>query len=542
MLSDPPLTPCNLTLIKSAAADGVQIIGGERRYSLVNDSANSLDGVMDYVLEVTNKAAHPGDPTPGTARNVVIRDYIPTGMTFRGFIARNGNNVPSYFGFKFYDAKGKLIADPTCVAGITAVRSLDIPVQGDVPGGTVVTYTYSVQATLKPGASIVSMAGGLIGLKDGLSYTPGTGFHLTSDNLHFPVNDGPKDVTALVSEPATLTFPVQAVKSRSAIVDNQSFGLSIPYQVQGAEGVALSDMKMELPIPKGFQVLGAQLFNTMRNEIKKYSPGATDNTIVVSNPDAVGVRKVTFPLNGERQAFPLIKLALDPVTKSSLKNAAGQTKAPLTLRAALTGKFTKPASPAPLAAAAYGAPPPAGPPAPTPLGAASLLVSVPVQADSTKDAKIFVGRCAPVSVRRGETFSYTIFVGNLSNLMLGKGTIEMSVPVGSDFVSASTYTFNAMTDGAENGGPFGKPPARSGRKVTWSIGSFYNLEGGAVMLTVKVREDFSGTRIDDNSCIFDVVNACGKTPGPLGGVVRSGNEVTQTADIVQSAAQGLQLQ
>lgn len=539
-LSNPPLTPCNLTLDKKAAADGVQIVANERIYSLINDTKVSDDGVMDYVLEFANKPLHEGDPAPGPGRNVVIRDYVPAGMTFLGFVARDGVLVNSYFGFKFYDANGKIVPNGTPA---NLVRSMELPV-GDLAGGASGMFTYRVVTTSAPGAVIISKAGGMTGVKDGLSYTPVTGFQMTADNLHFPVMSGTKEVKVKITAPANFTFPAQAVKSRTTLADNQSATISFPYQVQGAEGIALSGVKMEMMIPKGYLVAAAQIFNTLGNEVKKFVPGAPDNTITVGNPDKTGARKITLPFDTLRTAFPLIKLALDPATKNSLKNAAGQTRAPLLMTPAITGQYIKPPSPAPLAAAGKGAPPPAGPPAPLPLTAATLTATLPTQVDSTVDSKIFVGRVAPISVRRGEVFSYTIFVGNLTRVLLGKGTVEMTIPAGCDFVSATKYSFNGLSsdNAVEIGGEFGKLPARSGSRLTWDIGNFYPLEGGAVTLTLKLREDFNGTRIDDNSCTFDVVNACGKTPGPLGIVVRAGNEITQTASIVQSAAQGLQLQ
>jgi len=168
----------------------------------------------------------------------------------------------------------------------------------------------------------------------------------------------------------------------------------------------------------------------------------------------------------------------------------------------------------------------------------------PAPAPTYGDAKIFVGRCAPVSVKRGDTFSYTIFVGNLTDVPLGNSIISMDIPKGTTFVSASDYRLNARTTtgNGDYGSTLYKAVVPTSTKVSWNIGPIANSEGGAVTLTVKVRDDFSGTRIDDNSCTFDVVNASGKTAGPLGVVVRAGNETTQSAQIVQSAVEGLQVE
>jgi len=255
---------------------------------------------------------------------------------------------------------------------------------------------------------------------------------------------------------------------------------------------------------------------------------------------------MTFPIDFSKEGYAVFQVQLDPATKSVLKGTNGQIIAPLRIEPTITGGYMKGTSVVPITKLTQllaslqvrdTVTPPPGPPM-----ARGVLSPPP---SPLADAKIFVGRCAPVFVDRNATFSYTIFVGNLTDLPLSLGTIEMYVPKGCDYVDASLYKFNipgaAFPDA---GGTFNIAPVKTvvagkGTKVTWNIGSFAGREGGAVTLTVKVRDDFSGTRIDDNTCVFDVVNACGKTPGPIGVIVRAGNEQTQSSEIVGSAASGL---
>ena len=550
-LGDPPLTPPNLTLIKSALADGIVEVAGEQVYTLINDTTDSGDGRMIYLLGFSNVTG------AGTARNVVVRDYIPTGMLFEGFITRNGIGVPSYLGFHFYDAAGKEIPgggeaftdsngngiwnSPELFTdsngnkkydGIAAIRSLDLPA-GDLAGGAWGFFGYRVQTTSTSGVTIVSNAGGLSGLKEGLNYTLVPGYHLRADNLHFPINGGPKQVKVLITVPASFSLK-QAIKSRGYLDDDQTIGISFPYEVVGGGGVSLSNITTDLIIPKGYRVDGAEVYDSNGVKVKNYDPAADpgDNTIIVAPANAEGVRAVTFRLDGLSAAFPMLKLSLDPANTFALQKN-GQTIAPLKITPIMRGSYTSAGS----AAVAFAAKTP--PPPPKPMTTVTGIASVPTRTDTAKDTKIFVGRCAPVSVRRGETFTYTIFVGNLTSVLLEPGTIEMAVPAGCTFVSATAYRMNAVGgSNQEVGFTVGSSPA-AGSKITWKLGTLYGLEGGAVTLTVKVREDFTGTRIDDNTCKFDVLNACGKTPGPLGVVVRPGNATAGSGDILQSAVQGL---
>lgn len=560
LVSDPPLAAPKLTLVKEALGDGIIHKAGERITTIINDGTGAF---CDYKLSYRNETGG------GMALGVKVRDYVPDKMTFLGFMEKNGSAVVSLVGYKFYDAAGKEMqiigaegyTDANANGfydvgevftdangnrkydGVTAalVRSMDLPA-GDLNGGASGHFVYRTKTTSVAGIYITSYPGGIAGVKDpkskktslqgGLIFTLVKGFHLTATNLHFPVNGPPPGVKVLVTSPAVITMPVGSVKSRGTLADSESITISLPYEITGAAGVALSGLKMETIIPKGFHVALAQVIDTAGQVIQKFAPGATDNTFSIGAPDTNGVRKLIFPLGTANIGFPTVKLSVDPANQSALKNSSGQTKAPLVLDSKITGSYVKPSG----ARTAR-----AGGPSLIAMAQFTDKTVVALMADSQKDAKIFVGRCAPVSVKRGDTFNYTIFVGNLSNIPLGLGTIVMNVPDGCDFVSASLYKYNYVSTvtGDESGATWNTPAKRTGKTVKWDIGSFQRSECGAVTLTVKVRDDFSGNRIDDNTCEFDAENAMGKTPGPLGVFVRAGNETASASTITQNAASGL---
>jgi uncharacterized repeat protein (TIGR01451 family) len=575
LLSDPPLTPPQLSLHKSVAGDGgVITLAGEGIATVVNDSSVSTDGFVDYILEFKNEKVKVSDPTPGPGIGVVIRDYLPPGMTFTGFVDRDDTRVTSFIGYRFYTANltempvigaegftdtngngfydvGEVYTDTNKnkkYDGVTAalVRSIDFPV-GDLSGGASGNFKYQAQAAALPGLVITSSAGGVTGVKNGLDYTKPAGFHMVADNLHFPVSGNPANVKVLVIGIPVLGFPFDPQKSRAEMVGTEPTEIAIPFKIIGASSLSLSGVKMTLTIPKGYQVARALL----RDDT---TPLPQTRAATITRNKSTGVTTVSFPINDWQYAEAIFQVQLDPINKSALKKN-GAIVAPLRIEPTLTGNYLKAAVPPKTIPTVVALKPvtrllatlpvrdSTAPPPPVAMRASTSIAPPPPAPPTFSDAKIFVGRCAPVSVKRGDTFSYTIFVGNLTNLGLGTGSIEMNVPDGCDYVGASLYKWNAGDSAGvsdESGGTWNKPPTRSGKKVIWSVGSFFPLEGGAVTLTVRVRDDFSGTRIDDNSCTFDVVNASGKTAGPLGVVVRAGNETTQSAQIVQSAVEGLQ--
>lgn len=517
-----PLSPPALALQKSAVADGQVVISGTAITTVVNDTTTSADGVVTYVHSISNAAG------AGTATNVQLRDFIPVGTTFLGFVARDGLFVTSYFGFHFYDAAGKE------TTSTSATRSFTFPV-GNLAGGQSTVFSYRVQTALVPGttslSTILSNSGGMAGKSGIYTFDPVIGYHLTASNLNFPINGGPRQLKVIVTQPAAFNIGA-IVSSRTEAVGSEFTGIAIPLEVLGGLGLNMSGIKIDIPIPKGFLASGAQLFNSL---------GAIVGTSTISTPNSAGVRTVSFPVGSLRAATALFQVQLDPATAYVLKNAAGQIREPLSITPVATGKYSKPVVAAALAHSAVlaDAPPPPAPVVIPPFSALGTLSFLPDPV--VKDAKIFVGRCAPATVRRGELLTYTIFVGNLTNVLLGSGVISMNIPTGTTFVSATNYRMNAhdSPSGSDYGFLRSFKAVVSGPKVSWTVGAIANSEGGVVTLTVKVPDTFVGDRIDDNSCKFDVVNATGKTAGPLGVVVLRGNETAQAASATGAAIEGV---
>lgn len=522
-----PLASPKLALQKEAIADGVEIVAGQRIATLINDATIGSDGTMTYALTISNATG------AGTATAVQVHDFIPTGMNFLGFIARDGTNVASYFGFHFFNAVNKEI-DATILTNIPLVRSLTMPV-GDLAGGHSTSYTYKVQTTLAVGHTIVSNSGGMAGKSGIYTFDPVIGYHLTASNLLFPINGGPRQLKVNVTAPAIFNLPGGIIHSRVEAIGTEFSGIAIPFEVLGGNGLNFAGIKMDIPIPKGFLAQAAQLFDKF---------GSVIANVVPSAPNSVGVRTLSFPVGALRNATVLFQVALDSANAAVLKNATGQIKAPLAIKPVITGSYTKPAI-----ASLSGEVTAAVVPTPVIMPSLAGLGVLSFRPDPVaKDAKIFVGRSAPAAVRRGRNLTYTIFVGNLCPISLDLATISMAIPAGTTYVSATSYYYNTFSAEQTNQGPdqasnIGSvsifKPVYSAGKVTWSIGHLAASEAGAVTVTVKVPDTFVGNRIDDNSCNFDVVNASGKSAGPLGVVVLSGNETAQSTSATQAAIEGL---
>jgi len=352
LISDPPLTPPQLSLHKSVAGDGGFItLAGEGIATVVNDSTVPTDGFVDYTLEFRNQSG------AGLGRGVVIRDYLPPGMNFAGAVVRNGVRVTSFTGYRFYtanltemhmigdedytdangngfydtsesyiDANGKKITIPAEVYddanknkkydGVTAslVRAIDFPV-GDLSGGASGNFMYEAQSVAVPGLVITSSAGGISGVKNGLDFTKPAGFHMVADNLHFPVSGNPANVKVQVIGIPVLGFPFDPQKSRAEMVGTEPTEIAIPFKIIGASSLTLSGVKMTLTIPKGFQVVRALL----RDDT---TPQPQTRAGTIARNTSTGITTVSFPINEWQYAEAIFQVKLDPLTKSALKKTA----------------------------------------------------------------------------------------------------------------------------------------------------------------------------------------------------------------------------
>ena len=522
-----PLPLPKLTLKKFVSdPDGVLSVGSDLHFTVINDPAISNDGTFHYALAVHNGSG------AGTATGVVVHEFIPTGVTFQGFIARDGTNVSSYAGFHFYNAAGVEI---TNVTGATTplVKSFTMPV-GDLAANATVLITYQVATTLAAGGVIVSNSAALSGKSGLYTFDAPAGYCLTSSNMNFPTVGSPKQLTVNVIAPAAFNFPAGILHSAPKVKDvTGTSGIAIPVEVIGADGLDLSNIKMVVTIPKGYLVKPTLVLVAGDSTP---IPGSTNVRVA-----STGITTLTFPIGNNRHATASFDVSLDPANLKVIEDATGHLKAPLSIKPTLTGSYGRSATATAFAHDAHiltdtATPKPIAPSSTQ--GAQEFVLA--------NNAAIFVGRYAPATVRRGSNLTYTIFTGNLSDAQLSGGTISMNIPAGTTFVSASHYGYDIYAAASATGdagfpsssSPFGKGALAAG-KVTWNIGLVDPGEGGAVTLTVNVPANYSGGRIDDNTCTFQLDNGNGKTPGPLGVVVLNGNDPSQTASTTQSAFEGV---
>lgn len=512
-----------------------------------NDSTVPNDAICNYTLHYFNTGG-------ATATNVRVKDVIPTGMTFVGFVAKDQVLVPSFAYSHFYDAAGKEL-DMGVPANVTKVRSFDF-YGGDLSVNESHALTYQCVAldSKLPGSIITSTRGGK-GLTQGLDYNAIPGYQLSANELHFPVDGSPDAVHVQITAKASFhllikdgwksghgmaaasaapapaaapgtdsVLPVQTVSED----DEDSITVSMPYDVRGDAGAAplppLENMKMTFLLPKGYKTDDAFVNSVDNVKLKTLNASATveGSGYVSAIRQADGRIKISFPLDGVPFAWPTAHIIYDPQYKGALFKD-GYTLSGADIQVDLTGTYSGGKT----------------------ISGVKSFIHIDSRADASKDGKIFIGRCAPVSVKRGETFRYTIFAGNLTDhFYLGGGSITMTVPKGCDFVSCSDYVYNYDL-GPGPLGPDSSDHRAQGtynaktRTVTWPIRGMNSCEGGVVTLTVKVQESFTGNSIVDKSCMIKVGNAMPKYPGPSAVVVRDGDVDGQLAEILQRHLQGV---
>lgn len=562
------------------------------RYIVVNDplipptdTRFPKDGRLTFMLNVTNNGS-------STAHNIVVHDVLPAGLVFEGMMATNGvlQSAIDLVRSHYYDANGKelpALGEPFSdnnhngtweypesytdvngnkkYDGPSAHRSFDFWV-GDLSPGARKTIYYQAYTTNQPSATpIVCTGGGAVGVNplpktvSGLEYTRKDGYYVRADELHFPVNGQPAQMNIEIGAPLVTTFPTDPVLSRSRVDDTQKLEIAIPVEFDSPSGL-VANAKMEFIVPKGYDVITKQLlaFNPLNSQLEAQGVTITQTTTTTGT-------KLSIPINGLTRAFPKIQLAINQATKALLQDKSGQTVNPLSFFATVTGLFAPAAPPPPPAVLARaGIPRGASSPSSTTNGtvtAQSQEVQSDVRTNLAKDAAVFVGRCAPAFVRRGETFDYVIFVGNPSNVSQGTSKVTMKVPAGCKAKSARGYRFNFSNSEGEGGTQFAsvKPagtvnlggqgeggasvtwttPLAAGTLITWDLQHPLPSEGGVMSLTVQVDATYTGDRIDDNSCQLTVASAMDKTPGPLGVTVVPGDANVEVSRVIQGTIEGL---
>lgn len=538
-----------------------------------NDSTVLNDAVCSYALHYFNTGG-------ATATNVRVKDVIPTGMTFVGFLAKNRVLMGSYPFSHFYDAAGKEL-DMNVVANTTKVRSFDL-YGGDLAVGAGGSFIYQCVATdtLPAGTIISSLSGGKTGTNSGLFYTAKAGYHLTADQLHFPVDGSPEAVHVKLTPKVGFVLPIkdgwksghgmaysapapapaQAARSYTASGgpsvatvsedDEDSIMITMPYDVRGDAGAAplppLSNVKMTFLLPKGYKTDDAYVNSENNVKLKTLDASKTveGSGYVSAIRQADGRIKVTFPLDGIPFAWPTAHIIYDPLYSATLVDANGFTKTGADIEVNLTGNYNGTKAIPPV----------------------KSFVHIDSRSSADKDSKAFIGRCAPVSVQRGGTFTYTIFMGALVDVDLGAGEIGINVPGGCEAISAKTFSFNgvAVPDVGlpyEYGGTYSNispegtyyptgstrnnwqevrwaKPIQTGYWIKWFT-PLYRGIGGAVQITFRVLDTFQGNTVYDNSCYFEPINGMRKYAGPSSVVVRDGDVDGQLAEILQRHLQGV---
>lgn len=579
------------------------IVKGDRIYYVENDSTVTNDAKATYVLHYRNEGGAP-------AANVRVRDVIPENMTFAGFLAKDTVLLGSYPYSHFYNAAGvelknigaegftdsngngfydvgEAYADTNGNSkydGVTAalVRSFDL-YGGDLAVGEGHSFFYQVVAadSLAVGSVITSKRGGMGGVTAGLDYTAIPGYHLAADELHFPVNGDPETIKVRISEKASFhlllengwksahgiaatgTTSLSAAGALRAEADGsvtissdepEAITVAMPYDVRGDAGAAalppLSNMKMTFILPKGYKVDDAFLNSENDVKLKTLNASATveGSGYVSAIRQANGNIKVAFPLDGVPFAWPTAKIIYDSQHMSTLIES-GHTKDPAYVDVSLTGNYNGTKV----------------------IPEVKSRIRIDSRAAPGNDAKIFIGQSAPISVKRGDIFTWTIFFGTLDDVDLGGGQIRFNVPGGCEALSATNVSYNvlAVPDvglpyeysskiGSSMNPPGSYLPAGSkhpnheqvvwskplqvGTNITWGV-PLYRSTGGAMQITMRVREDFQQDRIVNNlgGCTFDPFNAMPKEAGQLTVVVRGGDEDGQLAEITQRWLQGAKI-
>ena len=507
-----------------------------------------------------------------TAHAVRVHDELPYGMVFQGFVAKDRKLVQSVAFSRFYDGNGGILPPGTetytdsngnsafdpgepftdtngnglldeIAPDITKIRSFDL-YAGDVPAGESHRFFYEVKCTLNAGNTSTSLYGGVAGVTNGLNYTFYSGYYLTCDDLYFPVNGGPEGVRVLVVNPARPQFVLRngyigaaeasasptttlaaprgkSSRSVTAASPTNTFSAAMPVDIRG--NGSFSDMKLTMDIPAGYVVQNAVVKDKTGANVINWNatptPAQKLTDIWADKAGGKGPCRVTYPLGTRTFCWPIIKLAFDPAVLADpapniLQDKDGQTKQPLLIKCIVSG---------------------------TNLATQTNQIQMDARMDVTGESKAFIGRAARMSVTREGEITYYIFYGNLGDEMLGR-EVEMKVPEGCDFVSCSTEASNTHISPFE----FSSTDLDKGsynattRKVTWGYGPLFAKEGVVVTLTVKVRKDFAGIRIDDDSCRLKI--GLGKTviksPGPLAVAIRTGDIKTQEAELTQRWLQG----
>ena len=111
---------------------------------------------------------------------------------------------------------------------------------------------------------------------------------------------------------------------------------------------------------------------------------------------------------------------------------------------------------------------------------------------------LFLGKIAPLAVPEGDLLNYTLFFGNTGNDTARGVTVAIILPDQTEIFGTSPKV--TQYDSHKH-------------RAQWNIGDLPAHTAGAVILTVKVKQD-SGT-ILENSAVINALNAVGQVAGPV---------------------------
>ncbi len=549
-----PVGPPLLSLLKTASADGnladsaqpeaapdfsIQVAGvGEVSTAFENSR-------ITYKLRFANKAG------AGTGRNVTIHDEIPDGVAFKGWIRRDGVLINSALGYTFYNRDGleiptggePVLGDPNHNGRVDRgeytdtngnrrydafedTKFIDINL-GMLAAGASGTITYDVAATSPAGSLIFSRSGGAIlpKTKGGQQYE---GFSITSENLLVPIAGNPNKLVSMVVAPATFSLQDPVMSDASGFAPGGAVSFEIPYRINGGDGLTFENTAVTVLVPKNFDVVAAATGHvnvSLPVGIALRPLLATAG--VLSAPDASGVRKLVFDLgnlNFGREGAVSVRFKLPNPLPSDLLTAEGYLKGASFLRAEIAGGFRAPSSMRGIRSASLL--PPLLPAIKIPT--ASSLGLLPVF--PPQQARLFVGRVAPVSVERGQPFPITLFFGNVTNQFLQGGKISMKIPPGLTLLNVGPVTYQYFGGGGSRleRNEFWKTQKLADNQESLEIETLdmSSHDVASVILTVAVGSDFSGDTIEDNSLTAYTPNALGRAAPKLSIQVRSTNFFT----------------
>jgi|GEM_PF-5978730 len=496
---------------------GVGVVATPLRYTRIT-----------YKLTWTN-ATYPASSPPDTrlpaeAKNVIVRDEIPSNTTFLGFIRVNGVPLDSDAGFTFLNNYGK----PVASNAFSQIRFIEYAV-GNLGAGASGQITYDVNPIGLEGTPIVSRAQGALiptPAKGGVKYQ---GYAIWCDNRLVGGVATPPLLTSYVV-PGSSLEPTYIRTTNNSPKPGESVRLEIPYTVNGPAGIPVKDFTVTVAVPQPFtvpqfvsmhgQVNISQPLNATSRDFRALVMGESVTiTPRAANKDTLVTFNLTSLPAGNQGVIGLT-VYLPTTIPSSFLTPEGYMKDPVTVRAEIKGKRTLPTlanlnsvsadcflGPKPRATGSLAARAAATPtPAPQPMG------------------ELFVGRTFPFTVAPNETFDMIVFFGNHSlqpEVTVKGGKVGMPIPDGLTLESQTPVRYYYATENPDEDNVYERDDVakllRYNGKDVFHIQTLDLPPGSvaAVILTFRVKGDFKGNCITDNFLCISTPNAYAKVAPPM---------------------------